>query len=492
MYLHRSLMRALFLGSGLSFGLLSSAADFVEVQPDLFSSPGAVVNAWADYDNDGDLDLLVTFDSGEVRLYENDDGVFRNVGPDVGLPVQGNSVRGAAWGDYDGDGYVDLYLGSVNWQGPASNRLYRNESGRRFVDVTDDVGLRMINVTSRQVCWVDFDNDGDLDLFVAQRTGWNRLFRNDDGKFVDVSEAVGLYDPRRTVGSVWFDFDQDGDLDLFNANQSGDRDAFYRNDGGKFVDIAMELGLDSPRRPITEGSVASSVADFDNDGDFDLFVGTYGVNRLYRNDGGGRFVDVASSLGITADDHIVGSSWGDYDLDGRVDLFLTGYMNGVLNYKDYLFRNTPTGFVDSLPDNIAKKDGDHSVQWADYDQDGDLDLALTSNHSKGTHSLFRNELRNEYKSIQVLVLDMNGHYTKAGAEVRVYDNRGGRLLGSRIVDTGGGYGAQNAMPVHFGLGHAESVDIEVTSMSSNGRIIKLLENVDPADYANGIVVVKVR
>ena len=119
---------------------------------------------------------------------------------------------------------------------------------------------------SRQANWVDYDNDGDLDLFSAQRSGTNRMFRNEGGKFTDVSEELGLDDPRRTVGSCWFDMDQDGDLDVFQANQQADKDTLYRNDGGKFVDIAPQLGMHQPERTLAEGGVGCSVGDYDNDG----------------------------------------------------------------------------------------------------------------------------------------------------------------------------------------------------------------------------------
>lgn len=472
------LLSALFTSTGCT----ANPIVFEAVQAELFAAPKSTVNAWADYDNDGDLDLVVTFDQGEVRLYQNNQGEFTNVAKALGLPQSGNSVRAAAWGDYDNDGDVDLYLGYVNWQGPARNRLYRNDAGKGFVEVGESAGLTFANVTTRHVSWVDYDNDGDLDLFAAQRTGWNRLFENTGGQFKDVSYARGLLDPRRTVGAVWFDMDQDGDLDLFNANQSGDRDAFYRNDNGKFVDVAMSLDMDLPRRPISEGSVTSSVADFDNDGDLDLFVGTYGFNHLYRNDGDGRFTDVAASLGITSDDHLVGSRWGDFDQDGRIDLYLTGFHYTDLSYKDYLFRNTANGFVDVWPALPPQMNGDHSVQWADYDQDGDLDLALTSSHPKGTHPLFKNLHPKPADSLQIEVLDHRGHHTVAGAEVRLYNAKTGALLGTRLVDTGSGYDAQNAMPVHFALAGASRVKVEVTTMSQSGRVVNTLTNINPADY----------
>ena len=118
----------------------------------------------------------------------------------------------------------------------------------------------MPGADSRQANWVDYDNDGDLDLFSAQRSGTNRLFRNDGGKFTDVSEELGLADPRRTVGSCWFDMDEDGDLDVFQANQQADKDTLYRNDGGRFVDVAPHSACTSPSGRLPKAASAARSA----------------------------------------------------------------------------------------------------------------------------------------------------------------------------------------------------------------------------------------
>jgi hypothetical protein len=459
----------------------SAHVPFVAVQPEQFSSPGALSNAWADFDGDGDLDLLVTFKSGEVRLYRNDGGTFASVGAALGLPVRGDEARAAAWGDYDGDGDVDLYVGSSVSPIPTRNRLYRNDGGRGFVEIAQTLGVDVPGANTRQVSWIDYDRDGDLDLFVAQRAGANRLFRNDGQRFTDVSRTVGLADGRRTVGACWFDMDQDGDLDVYVANQAGDKDGFYRNDGEHFTDIARQLGMEQSQRTIEEGGVGCGVADFDNDGDFDLFVATYGAPLLYRNDGKGRFTEVAQSVGIVANEHFVVAAWGDYDNDGRIDLYVSGYRSANLRQKDFLYRNEGSRFVDVLPREIAANDADHGVQWADYDFDGDLDLVLAnSDDERGGEPLFRNDSSKEprSRSLKVLVLDAEGNYTRAGSEVRVY-TPDGALLGSRLVDAGGGYDSQNAAPVHFGLPRVVPVTVEVTFLTQQGRLVERIVDVDP-------------
>jgi hypothetical protein len=285
--------------------------------------------------------------------------------------------------------------------------------------------------------------------------------------------------------------DKDGDLDVFNANQNGDRDALYRNDDGVFVDVAAKLNMDLPRRTISEGSVTCAVADYDNDGNLDLFVGTYGSNHLYRNDGSGGFVDVADELGLAEHALTVGSSWGDFDNDGRIDLYVTQYERGIPHGLDRLYRNTPDGFVNVLPDNIENLDADHAVQWVDYDADGDLDLSLASNVEQGNHFIFRNDIESlAGQSLQILVLDRHGHHTRAGAEVRVFESSSGKLLGTRMMDTGGGYNAQNALPVHFGFPVPVVVDVEITFMGRAGRTTHLLRQIDPERLAGDYLIVK--
>jgi hypothetical protein len=460
---------------------VSAELAFTPVQPEVFADPGGQSNAWGDFDGDGDLDLVVTFNSAPVRLYRNAPDGFENVAPGSGLPTDGGNPRSVAWGDVDRDGDLDLYIGYSGLDGPA-NRLYLNESRDGDVAFTESgevAGVAIRGVT-RQVSFVDYDADGDLDLYVALRTSTNRLLRNDGGKFTDVTIQSGIAEPRRTVGACWFDMDADGDLDLFTANQNGDRDGMFRNDNGHFQDVAIELDIDQPRRPIEDGGVGCAVTDFDSDGDLDLYVAEYGDDSLFRNNGDGTFTDVAAEMGVAVHDHIVTGVWGDVQHDGRPDLYTVGYVSGKPGMPDYLFINEGERFVNQLPAVIAANDTDHGVQWADFDQDGDLDLALAANDPAGSHYLFRNDLPPETasRSVQVLVLDENGHYTRAGSEVRVYRAGSDNLIGLRMVDTGSGYNAQNAKPVHIGLPEAIAIDVHVTVLTPDGRKTEVFRDVD--------------
>lgn len=463
---------------------------FELVQPETFAASGGQPNCWADFDGDGDLDLFVGFRMGEAnRLYRNDNGTFTNVAAELGVADTADT-RAAAWGDFDSDGDVDLFVGFTR-KADVRSKLYRNDGGKAFTDVAQSVGIDVLGET-RQSSFVDVDNDGDLDFFVGLRDAPNLLFRNDGGRFTSVGKEMGLDDPRRSVGVVWFDADEDGDLDAFVANQNGDLNGFFRNDGAKFVDAAGELGIDAAGRAQTSGSNGPSVADYDNDGDFDLFVASYGPNLFYRNDGRGKFMEIAAQVGLQGGDNATPSRWGDVDNDGKIDVYVSSYIGKVLNERDFLFRSDGARFTDVIPELIAKRGATHGIQWVDFDKDGDLDFALANNNPNGTHSLYRNLLppAQAARSLQVLVQDARGRATKVGAEVRVYARGTRKLLGAGIVDSGGGYCSQNVMPVHIGLGTDAVVDVEVTTMTKGGRRVTKSSNVTPGRVPGRVLTVK--
>ncbi len=466
---------------------------FSPVQPADFALPGSLSNSWADFDRDGDLDLAVSLESGEIRLYRNDRGTFTSIGAAMGLPVSGAEMRGLAWGDYDGDGWPDLYAGATEKE--AANLLFRNDRGRRFLPQAIDPVVA--GRSARQSSWVDFDNDGDLDLFAANRSGPNALFRQDAGRFARVSAEQAGDDPRPTVGACWFDYDRDGDLDLFLANQAGATDALWRNDGDRFTDVAPALGIDRPGRPAVEGSVGCAVGDYDNDGELDLFVASYGVNILYRNKGDGSFENVAPRLGLAEDNHAVGAAWGDFDNDGWLDLFVAAYTgkSGAQQPANRLYRNVGgTGFTNVLAAGSALDVADHGVQWIDYDHDGALDLSVTRGYTdKGGHFLFRNDLSKAAarRSLAVRVLDKAGRFTRMGAEVRLTDAKG-KIIATRQLSTGEGYNSQGTQPVYFGLALLAPVTVEVTFMDKAGRKTQRVTRVNPARYAGKELVVRER
>jgi hypothetical protein len=451
------------------------------VQQELFAAPGGNTNAWADVDLDGDLDYFVGFRGRASRLYRNDQGRFVEWHSlPGGITAE---VRAAAWGDFDADGDADLYVGFADPK--LSSQVFRNEAnGRRFVEVAADVGLAIHGV-SRQPAWIDYDGDGDLDLFAAFRDGPNRLFRNDRGRFIDVTADAGIGDTRKTVGAVWWDFDRDGDLDVFTANQEGDANGLYRQTRGRFEDVAAAFGVAGTPRPTADGGVGPSLADFDGDGDFDLFVASYGPSALYRNDDGRRFTDVARESGVDLRGHAVTSAWGDLDNDGRPELYVANFLAGRPSYRDALFVNTGKTFIEALPDALRTRDATHGVRFADFDQDGRLDLSLTNNDpAGGGHPLWRNTAVQRGRSIAIDVVDRNARRTRAGSEVRVYRTGTRQLLSAGLVDSGSGYCSQSEMPVHLGVPATWKgrIDIEIVTLIGGARRVSVVRDIDPDGY----------
>ena len=478
------------LAASIFNAVYAADIEFTPVQTETFSDPLGQSNAWGDYDNDGDLDLAVVFLNGPLRLYENRGTAgFVDVGQAVNLITNPGNARAVAWGDYDNDGDLDLYIAYADGVNP--NVLMENQisnhskpSQKSFIDVGVEKGVSFVGAT-RQLNFVDYDADGDLDLHVALRTSTNRLFQNNEGVFTNVARQTGFYEPRRTVGACWFDMDSDGDLDAFTTNQSGDRDGMYQYEDGRFSDVAMALNIDQARRPLIDGGVGCAITDFDVDGDLDLYVAEYGDDSLFRNNGDGTFTDVAADMGVATHDHIVTGVWGDVNNDGLPDLYIVGYVNGKPGTPDYLYINKGDHFENEIPDTVMANDTDHGVQFADYDQDGDLDLSLAANDPSGSHYLFRNDFGdNANQSIQVLVLNEDGHQVMAGSEVRVYKAGTDELLGTRLVDTGSGYNSQNAKPVHIATLLTETVDIKVTTMTSEGRRDTFFREIDVGSLSN--------
>lgn len=467
---------------------------FAPVQPELFGAGGALTDAWADIDGDGDPDRFVGFNGAPARLYRNDRTQgFVDVAPALGLALE-RSIRSAAWGDFDGDGDPDLFLGFAG-DGPVTG-LFRNDGVEGFVGVTAQAGLEVTEGATRQASWIDFDEDGDLDLFLAFRDRLNALFRNDgpDG-FTDVAGQVGLLDPGRSVGAVWFDRG-DGGLDLVVANMDGDANSLWiRSDTGfTLIEDPVVLGGGRALGDEAQGSVRPCAVDYDNDGDLDLSFANYGTNGLLVTGSGGSFEDHAPGVGLAVDSRFDTCAWADFDHDGLLDLYLNGTVTGGVQYRDWLLRREGgTGFVDVTPPELLDLNADHGATWVDFDLDGDLDLALTGVADDGMHYLMENLLRPEFvwHSLQVRVLDQDGNATHPGAEVRVLVSGTDRILGTRLVDTGSGYDSQSDLPVHFGLPGGQPVDVEVTVLGQGGRHRGRVLGVEPAEYQGRVLTIHI-
>ena len=462
---------------------------FEHVQKNLFAAGGAFVNAWADYDVDGDLDLFVGFDGMPNRLYRNDRGTFTDAATAAGIGDT-RPTRAAAWGDADSDGDPDLLVGFTPAAEQSVLRLYRNTKGV-FQDDTNTAGLSVATGAVRQPVWVDFDGDRDLDLFVAFRDRPNVLFRNEGSRFTDIAADVGLADSRRTVGAVWFDYDEDGDLDVITGNMDGDANGLFSYSDGRFADVAGAAGVAWGGRTPNDkanGTVRPCVGDVNNDGHLDLFFANYGRNGLFVNRGKGKYEDASLSWGVAIDSRYDTCAFGDMDNDGDLDLYVNGTVTGGQQYRDYLFRNVGAHYEDVTPPEVGSPLSDHGAQWADYDLDGRLDLALTGVQKDGMHWLLRNSLGpvSTRRALHVKVLDEAGRSTLVGAEVSLFVNGTNVTLGKRLVDAGSGYNAQNDSPLHFGVTEVTRVYLEARVRRPGGELVASSIAIDLETWGNRV------
>lgn len=335
--------------------------------------------AWGDYDNDGYLDILITgFATATgtfiTKIYHNKgDGTFE----DSGIALPGTRESAVAWADYDNDGYLDFILTGINSAFASTSNIYRNKGDGTF----EDSGIPLQGIRQGAVAWGDYDNDGDQDLLITGYTVnavsyFSRIYKNKgNGTFEDSGiplVAVG------TSSATWADYDNDGDLDLMLTGDTGSGAAtgkIYRNNGdGTFTDSAL---------PFTASKVASSAwGDYDNDGDLDFVTtGNTGspiiglISKIYRNKGDGTFEESGIPLTPVYEGSV---AWGDYDNDGYLDLLVTGKedLGNSQPRSSKIYRNKGDGTFESSGlafANVARS----SVAWGDYNNDGYLDLLLT-------------------------------------------------------------------------------------------------------------------
>jgi hypothetical protein len=341
---------------------------------------------WGDFDNDGDLDVVIAGKTGAELLvtetYENQGGNLVLFPNPALVGVRNESSGNLAWGDYDGDGDLDLAIAGEADTGYIA-RVYRNDG---LGNLTWDTAQVLTGVVNAALAWADYDNDGDLDLIVTGHDGENGL------SILYVNEPHGMLTPDETTqltglysGSAdWADWDGDGDLDLLLTGSDGSscQVIFCVNDPVGTLTEDGDHGI--------PGLCLSDAAwgDYDNDGDVDLALtgntnyGQYNYARVYENDGAGNFTQVAEPM------HIYRSScaWGDYDNDGDLDLGLCGYSGTHLYTRVY--ENTGIGFVRTFT-LVSVREG--SVSWVDPDQDGDLDFFVIGAFWTGWYaSLYEN------------------------------------------------------------------------------------------------------
>ena len=382
---------------------------FVDVAPQLGLAKlnlcgGVTVD---DFDGDGHLDIVTsTHDpSGPLTYYHNlGNGQFKDASASSRLDDQLGGLNCLS-ADYDNDGDADILVLRGAWlfsQGRIRNSLLNNNGDGTFTDVTRPAGLADPAYPTQAAVWGDFDNDGDLDLFIGNEARVERprsdadcypsqLFNNNgDGTFTDIADRAGVTNLRAAKAVATGDYDNDGDLDLYVSNMGTNR--FYRNNGNRtFTDIAPQLGLTEPRGR----SFACWFFDYDNDGDLDLFVAAYQASttdiaadylnqphrgilpRMYKNDGNGRFTDVARQVGLDHPYLPMGANFGDLDNDGYLDFYLATGDPGYASLMPNIMLRNDRGqaFQDvTTSGGFGHLQKGHGVAFADIDNDGDQDI----------------------------------------------------------------------------------------------------------------------
>ena len=420
--------------------------------------------AFGDADGDGDADLLVanTINYPEF-LYRNDGDRFTQV-METEPSLAGGFTEGVNWVDFDNDGDLDIFAARSN----AANTLYRNDGGWSFTAL-DAGDLSSDHSASSMACWADLDHDGWLDVFVVNRNGENdALYRNRNGHSFDritdtmVDRAGG--DGR---SCVFADLDGDGDADLYVGNfldTSAQTPAKQRNylyfNNGNFSFTERQHGHAVQSRALTYGT---SAADFDNDGDLDLFVTNIGNgdrNHLYLNDGDGALELHEAGLSTPASTPSKGHTWGDFDLDGDIDVAIANGTEGTENIQNELYLNDGAANFSAVTGEAFVTDSHVSagIAWADIDTDGDLDLYV-ANWGGGDqdNSLYRNQSQGTW--IKLSLIGTASNSMAIGARATVTTRLAGQVRQQvRWLSTATGYASQNEPVLHFGLGGVTSVE----------------------------------
>lgn len=285
---------------------------------------------FADYNNDGLLDLLIgTIQvSSPPILYKNlGDLQFNDVTEDAGLNATGGSAFQALWLDYNNDGFADILQVNVGGK-VVPQHLYKNNGDGTFTLVSDTVGLTD-SFNAHTAVAIDYDNDGDSDLFYGNSGGPNMLYKNNNGIFENVTDSAALQgDPNwDTVGACTGDMNGDGFMDLYIANISSDRNALYKNNGdGTFSDITET----SSTQDVGDGRTCAFI-DINSDGKADIYTSNHiNPTKLYINLGNDKFEEAAEEVGIVNPRDVFSASWGDYNMDGYIDLIANGHLGGGL------------------------------------------------------------------------------------------------------------------------------------------------------------------
>jgi enediyne biosynthesis protein E4 len=431
---------------------------FTDVAPSLgLNDPGNAQGCvFVDVNNDGFLDIFLCNNNSANKLWISNNGTsFTEAGAAWGVNYNGPG-RGVSVADFDNDGNVDVMIG--NYSAPL--KLYKN-NGTSFTDYTNTAGINF-TAWGGSINWLDYNSDGKADAIFGNDGvpyHYNYLFRNDNlASFTEVAYSVGITDSTSTLTIASADYDNDGDLDIFCGTQTtlnSKTNFLYQNVGSSgFSDVTAASGL------IVMGfSWNADWGDFDNDGDLDIYVGnSNAANNLFRNNGDGTFTDVSVQYGVADATSTFSCGWADYDNDGDLDLYVANASTGI----DKLYRNDGSTFTD-VAATVGTNDTRHSscISWGDYNNDGFMDVYLNNNGSE--NRLYKNNAGNSNKWVIIKLQGAPSNRSAIGTRVRV---RAGSLNMIREVSGGSGGKGQNSLPVEFGLGSSLIIDTLVVKWPS--------------------------
>ncbi len=467
----------LYILTGFLFSSFLNAQTFTRITTgDIVNNQGQTFgHSWGDYNNDGWLDLIannLVFGQNNFFYRNNGDGTFTRI--DTLVISENGPSTSTTWGDYNNDGHCDLFSANGGTAGNARNNLYLNNGNGSFTKIIEGTLVNSTN-SFTAASWVDFNHDGRLDLFVGSGSSNPNAVYNNDGN--NQFTRIALPDQGRTWGVSWADYDDDGDPDFYCANWAFVNYLYQNEDGEFFTRITSSPVLNGP----AERSVGASWGDYDNDLDFDLFVANSGArNRLYRNTGSGNFTEITSGPVVTDFENSEGSCWADYDNDGDLDLFVAGGGNVAVGLNS-IYNNDGTGnFTKVTGEDLVTRSGRYEgLTCVDYDNDGDLDVFL-SNWANQNNILYRNNGNsNNWSNITCVGTRAN----RSGIGVKVYVKatvNGNSYWQLRQITAHTGHVAQGSLRAHFGLGGATSIDsLRVVWPSFN---VDVFENVPVNEF----------
>lgn len=443
-----------------------------------FTEAGGLVIG--DFDNDGQLDI-VTSSWGMCEplhlFHNNGNGTFTDKSVEAGLSEQLGGLN-VIQGDYNNDGCMDLLVLRGGWELPMRRSLLRNNCDATFTDVTKQSGLSATVTASQTAVWADVDNDGLLDLFVANENAPSQLFHNKgDGTFEDISHAAGIDKIAFSKGVTAADYDKDGFVDFYVSNASGPNFLYHNNHNLTFTEVSRQAGVQAPYF-----SFATWFFDYDNDGWPDLFVNTYFSSveqairsylglpvsvetlKLYRNMHNGTFEDVTAKVGLDKVMMPMGSNFGDVDNDGFLDIYLgMGNPSFAAMLPHALFRNDGgKSFVDiTASSGTGELHKGHGIAFADLERRGLEDIVSANGGAvpadKHTLRLFQNP-GNGNDWINLRLVGVKSNRAAIGAEIKVTVENDGLAERSiyRTVGQSSSFGG-NPMEQHIGLGHAARI-----------------------------------